>query len=261
MRISGLYLIFCLIFWAVVASAEPDCDDSGLTQTRGLASYQAPEVSNAVSEDENEVTRPGKDSASLQQRELSPCKLRAREAAGDRMRERGAVCGDWTIVGEDRPTFKGKNPACGIAEPVRIRSVSDILLSQLSLMDCGTAVRLKTWLENTAKPVFADRGGGLKGLRIVGHYACKTQNNQPGGRMSEHARGRAIDISSFILMDGTVITVEEGWANAETNALMRELHAGACGLFGTVLGPEADRFHQGHFHFDTARRHSGSYCR
>jgi len=28
-----------------------------------------------------------------------------------------------------------------------------------------------------------------------------------------------------------------------------------------VLGPEAARYHQDHFHFDTARYRSGSYCR
>jgi hypothetical protein len=42
---------------------------------------------------------------------------------------------------------------------------------------------------------------------------------------------------------------------------MRRMHRGACGPFGTVLGPEADRYHQDHFHFDTARYRSGSYCR
>ena len=62
-------------------------------------------------------------------------------------------------------------------------------------------------------------------------------------------------------MDGTVISVLDGWTNEWTSGVLRELHAGACGLFGTVLGPDADRYHQGHFHFDTARRRGKSYCR
>ncbi|MEO9576613.1 MAG: extensin family protein [Tateyamaria sp.] len=177
------------------------------------------------------------------------------------MLERGAVCGDWTIVGETRKPFAGKYRGCGITEPVRISRVSEIFLSQLALMDSRTAITLKTWLENTAKPAFADHGGGLKGLRLSGHYACKTQNSQPGGRLSEHARGRAIDVSSFILKDGTVITVRDGWEDKETTGVMREVHSGACGLFATVLGPDADRYHKGHFHFDTARRASKPNCR
>ncbi|WP_085821791.1 extensin family protein [Ruegeria meonggei] len=31
--------------------------------------------------------------------------------------------------------------------------------------------------------------------------------------------------------------------------------------FFLALRPDSDRFHQGHFHFDTARRRSGSICR
>ncbi len=177
------------------------------------------------------------------------------------MRKRGAVCHDWTILGEKLKPLKGKYRGCGIANPVRVYRISDIALSQLALMDCETAITLKTWIETTAKPAFADLGGGLKGLRLVGHYSCKTKNNQPRARLSEHARGRAIDISTFVLKDGTLITVGEGWNAESSGNLMRELHSGACGLFGTVLGPDADRYHKGHFHFDTARRRNGSLCR
>ncbi|WP_299637283.1 extensin family protein [uncultured Ruegeria sp.] len=191
---------------------------------------------------------------------LRPCKFRQFEVGRERMLERGAVCGDWTILGETRKPVAGKARGCGITNPVRVYRISDIALSQFSLMDCQTAVTLKTWIENTAKPAFADLGGGLKGMRIVGHYACKTQNNQPRSRISEHARGKAIDISTFVLQDGTQITVQDGWNNAQ-GAVLRELHEGACGVFGTVLGPDADRYHKGHFHLDTARRSSGPVCR
>ena len=47
----------------------------------------------------------------------------------------------------------------------------------------------------------------------------------------------------------------------QDGALLQRMHRGACGPFGTVLGPDADRYHKGHFHFDTARRRSGPICR
>jgi hypothetical protein len=244
-----------------MASAAPDCEETTHMQLHGLVAYEPPVDLEVISGEEAAAANPKRELTVSPRPRLRPCRFRQIEVGREKMRERGAVCGDWTIIGENREPFTGKYRGCGIAEPVRIRIVSDVLLSQLALMDCETAITLKTWLENTAKPAFADQGGGLKGLRLSGHYACKTQNNQPGGRLSAHARGRAIDISSFILMDGTVITVADGWANKGTNGVMRELHAGACGLFGTVLGPDADRYHKGHFHFDTARRSSGSYCR
>ena len=33
---------------------------------------------------------------------------------------------------------------------------------------------------------------------------------------------------------------------------LRRLHKGACGTFGTVLGPDANEAHRNHFHFDLA---------
>lgn len=257
MRVFFPLFILC----ASIANAAPDCGEGANGRLGEVVEYELPKGSEVNSEEEAIAANPKRDITVSPRPRLRPCKFRQFEIGRKRMRERGAVCGDWTIIGENRKPIKGKLRGCGIAEPVRIRIVSEILLSQLALMDCETAVTLKTWLENTAKPAFTDQGGGLKGLRISGHYACKTQNNQSGARLSAHARGRAIDISSFILMDGTVITVREGWANNETSTVMRELHAGACGLFGTVLGPDADRYHKGHFHFDMTHRRNGPYCR
>jgi hypothetical protein len=41
---------------------------------------------------------------------------------------------------------------------------------------------------------------------------------------------------------------------------LRHLHEGACRLFGTVLGPEANEAHREHFHFDLYPRKATSYC-
>jgi len=40
---------------------------------------------------------------------------------------------------------------------------------------------------------------------------------------------------------------------------LRALHKGACGVFGTVLGPEANRAHRDHFHLDAKTRRR-SFC-
>jgi Extensin-like protein C-terminus len=41
---------------------------------------------------------------------------------------------------------------------------------------------------------------------------------------------------------------------------LRDLHKGACGVFGTVLGPEANEAHRDHFHFDLAARRRNAFC-
>jgi hypothetical protein len=43
-------------------------------------------------------------------------------------------------------------------------------------------------------------------------------------------------------------------------AFLRALHKGACSVFGTVLGPEANDAHRNHLHFDLAPRRRGALC-
>jgi hypothetical protein len=43
-------------------------------------------------------------------------------------------------------------------------------------------------------------------------------------------------------------------------AFLHRLHKGACGVFGTVLGPEANEAHRDHFHFDLASRRRSALC-
>jgi hypothetical protein len=52
---------------------------------------------------------------------------------------------------------------------------------------------------------------------------------------------------------------EEARKSVEAQFL-RRLHTGACGVFGTVLGPEANEAHRDHFHFDLAPRRRSAYC-
>ncbi len=174
---------------------------------------------------------------------------------------KGAVCGDPAIQGEAVGTVPGRIRGCGVSNAVKVRSVSGVVLSQSSIMDCGTAKALKTWVDKGVKPALGNRGGGVKSLRVAAHYACRTRNNQKGAKISEHGKGRAIDVSGIKLKNDEVITVLKGWRSAKNGKALKRMHKAACGPFGTVLGPNADRFHQDHFHFDTARYRSGSYCR
>jgi hypothetical protein len=193
--------------------------------------------------------------------EIRPDGITAQARARQRARERGMVCNDPALQGEFVGQVAGRVAGCGLRDAIRVRSVSGILLTQQAVMDCGTARALKTWVEDTAQPALRAFGGGLARLKVAAHYVCRTRNHQPGARISEHGKGRAIDISGFILRDGSQITVAEGWNARSTAQAMRRIHRGACGPFGTVLGPEADSYHQSHFHFDTAQYRSGPYCR
>lgn len=171
----------------------------------------------------------------------------------------GNVCGDPALFGEAIGSIDGDG-VCGVDNAVRLISVSGVALSTPATINCTTAQALKTWVETGARPAVGDTGGGIASLRVVAHYSCRSRNNRAGARLSEHSFGNAIDIAGIGLADGTEMTVLSDWTGRYATQL-REMWQAACGPFGTVLGPEADRFHRDHFHFDTADYRSGSYCR
>lgn len=177
-----------------------------------------------------------------------------------RKKRKGSVCGNIEIQGKKVGDVPGKIRGCGAKNAVAITSVSGVALSRPATMTCETAVALNQWVEKSVKPTFRRRGPVVE-MRVAAHYACRTRNNQKGGRISEHGKGKAIDISAFTMKDGEVITVLEGWKRGSTRRLLQKVHKGACGPFGTVLGPNADGYHRDHFHFDTASYRSGPYCR
>lgn len=66
-------------------------------------------------------------------------------------------------------------------------------------------------------------------------------------------KGKAVEI---VKATGTLSA-----AKTAESAFLKRLHHGACGVFTTVLGPEANEAHRNHFHFDMkARKSSRRYC-
>ncbi|WP_322866361.1 extensin family protein [Aquicoccus sp. G2-2] len=175
--------------------------------------------------------------------------------------ERGKICGDRAIQGTVIGRVRGRIKGCGVANAVKVRSIEGIGFTQQPIMDCTTAKALKTWVDKGLKPSVGQRGGGVARLDVAAHYACRTRNNQKGAKLSEHGKGHAIDISGVVLKNGTTLSVLRDWRKGWKGKALRRMHKLACGPFGTVLGPNANRFHRNHFHFDTARYRGGPYCR
>lgn len=191
---------------------------------------------------------------------LMGCSLLPGGADDPVVSSRGSVCGDPTIKGEVVGQLPGPG-GCGVVSAVSVRSVGGIVLSQPSVMECNTARTLRHWVSRDMTPAVGKMGGGVSGLRVAAHYACRTRNHRPGARLSEHAKGKAIDIAAIQLRDGSEISVLNDWDNGKKGRVLRKLHSSACGPFGTVLGPESDVHHRDHFHFDTAEHGYGPYCR
>lgn len=173
----------------------------------------------------------------------------------------GSVCGDPAIRGQALPPIAARLRGCGQTDPVRITAVDGVALTTPATISCGTAVALRRWVSGVVKPVVGRHGGGVAALTVAASYSCRTRNNVPGAKISEHGRGKAIDISAIVLKNGSAMTVLHGWRDKVQGPLLQKIHAAACGTFGTVLGPRSDRYHQDHFHLDTATHGYGPYCR
>jgi Uncharacterized protein conserved in bacteria len=154
---------------------------------------------------------------------------------------------------------------CGIDQPLEVAEVLPGIDTGGAQMRCETARALGHWLRDTVNPALkiAMPGRKIAGLTTGSTYACRLRNGASEGKISEHARGNAIDIAAFRLDDGTEITMkpraEDGTVEG---AFQRTATAGACLHFSTVLSPGSDAAHQDHLHLDVLERESGyRYCR
>ena len=173
-----------------------------------------------------------------------------------------ALCGIPGIAGRTLAPIRASVEGCGVANPVQVTSVDGVRLSQAAIMECDTAQALQRWVRSGLKPAIGNAGGGVVELRVAAHYVCRTQNHRRNAPVSEHGRGRAIDISGIRLADGTMLSVLRDWHSARWGPVLRQAHRSACGIFTTTLGPGSDGMHEDHFHYDTARRRaSGPICR
>lgn len=174
-------------------------------------------------------------------------------ATGPKAGYRGALCGDAALTGAVLAPIKGRIKGCAVAEPVSVEFVAGVRLNPPATIDCTTAEALKTWINKGLQPAFAPRQ--VVELRIFGSYTCRSRNNVKGAKISEHGKGKAIDIGAFVLDNGQLLTVLDNY-----NKTIRKAQGAACGPFSTTLGPGSDGFHENHLHFDTARYSYGPYC-
>jgi hypothetical protein len=172
--------------------------------------------------------------------------------------KKGSVCGDPAIKGEALSPILSRVKGCSVDQPVRVTSVDGVTLSQSAVINCDTARALKQWIRTGLKPAFGRKE--VVSLRVAASYACRPRNNVKGARTSEHGAGNAIDISMITLAGGKSVSVAEDWRRPAGKP-MKKAYRAACGTFGTTLGPDGDRYHKDHMHFDIARQRGGPYCR
>jgi hypothetical protein len=141
-----------------------------------------------------------------------------------------------------------------------ISALGPVEIKPAATLACPMVSALDRWIIDSVQPA-ARRWfrQPVVEIRQISAYSCRGMNGQRGARISEHAFGNALDISSFTLADGRRITVKDGWRGApEEQGFLRDVQGAACEQFNTVLAPGSNRFHYDHFHFDLMRRRSAN---
>lgn len=176
---------------------------------------------------------------------------------------------------EPLPAFKQR--LCGTAAPILLRSIGSdtrVEIDPPATVTCELAKALSNWILDEVQPeAIALLDSPVVKLR-ASSYACRNCYNRSNGHLSEHALANAFDLSEFVLASGQHITIRDDWnsrflalplrnslhvinvsASSQTVApplsrgsqFARNAHQSAWQMFGTVLGPAANRAHKDHF--------------
>ena len=150
---------------------------------------------------------------------------------------------------------------CGMTRPFKVAAMAfgGVGVEPAATLACPLVSEVDRWLIEVVQPAAAAWfGEPVSEIRQLSAYSCRSMNGQRGASISEHAFGNALDIATFKLASGREVKVKDGWnGRPEEKGFLRNVHAGACERFSTVLGPGADAFHYDHFHVDLSRRASG----
>lgn len=151
---------------------------------------------------------------------------------------------------------------CGIDNPVRVTQAA-VAWNRPGTVSCRLARTMVRYETEVVQPLAAEYfGQPVRRIHHAGTYDCRYRRNgrtqaaagsggRKGGRLSEHAKGLAIDIVGFELADGSVVSVKNDWRAGNARSMfLHRVARGSCDTFNVVLTPNHDRLHQDHFHLD-----------
>jgi hypothetical protein len=142
--------------------------------------------------------------------------------------------------------------------PMQAMAAGPVAVKPAATLACPLVSVLDRWLTETVQPA-AQRWFRQRVVEIkqISAYSCRGMNGNPNAHISEHAFGNALDIAAFTLADGRHVTVKDGWRGLpEEQGFLRDVEAGACQQFTTVLAPGSNVYHYDHIHVDLMRRAS-----
>jgi hypothetical protein len=162
----------------------------------------------------------------------------------------------------DAPQVIGQKGGCGAPAAITVSRIAGVDISPPAELNCDMAEALHGWVSSSAAPSarqFLKKK--LVKINNASAYVCRRRNNAKTGKLSEHAKANALDISTLGFDDGSMISIKGDWSGLKQlvgvsaqGKFLRVIRRDACIRFTTVLGPGSDPYHGDHFHIDVARR-------
>ncbi len=240
------------------ASEEQKSDDEKTPADKGSDDARR----EGEGKDDGERKKPGDEAAKPDEKPPEPVKPEdpaALQACLGALKEIGAEF-------KQLEPIRDAEQGCGIEAPLELSVVlPGIKLEPSGTMRCETALALSRWTKEMMLPAAALALPEKKVTAIANAstYICRNRNSAENGKISEHAKGNAVDISTISFDKGEPLVmkprVEDG---TPEGAFQRTITAAACLFFRTVLSPGSDATHQDHLHLDVLEREgSYLYCR
>ena len=155
---------------------------------------------------------------------------------------------------------------CHVDTPVRVTAVATpsgtVRLAEAPVFNCHFALQFSRWLSEAGSAVIITQlHTRLVKVATGPGYVCRGRNGDASAKLSEHALGNAVDITTLTTADGATIQVSDAIIPASRAfGALKAMRSTACGYFTTVLGPGANAAHATHFHFDLGvHGKSGNY--
>ncbi len=211
---------------------------------------------------EGEQPKPADEAAKPEEKQVEPVKPEdpaALQACLGALKEIGAEF-------KQLEPIRDEEQGCGIEAPIELSVVlPGIKLEPSGTMRCETALALSRWTREMMLPAAALALPEKKVTAIANAstYICRNRNSAENGKISEHAKGNAVDISTIAFDKGEPLAMKpRGEDGTPEGAFQRSITAAACLFFRTVLSPGSDATHQDHLHLDVLERKGDYlYCR
>lgn len=163
------------------------------------------------------------------------------------------------VTYRDLPAISN-GPACSVPYPVEVSGLPGrARLKPAAVLNCQMALAFSTWVKHELQPAARLRYfSGVDTITQASAYSCRKMVGAGVDKMSEHAKGNAIDLAKIELKNGKDILVrKKGFFAFRERGLLNTIRADGCQYFSTVLGPGYNKAHADHFHFDIMNRKSG----